>query len=53
MYIDFAQPIKLPPYWLHHPEVVIAHANTEYRQEAILSVPHACPLSMKLDKEDW
>ena len=53
MYIDFAQPIQLPPYWLHHPEVVVAHAKTEYRQDAVLSVPHACPLSIKLDSEQY
>lgn len=66
MFIDFAQPISLPPYWLNHPEVVRALGKGEFTTGSVtvgdkkstigeaLSVPHSCPLDMKWESEgDW
>ena len=49
MYIDFAQPISLPPYWLNHPEVVRSLEDNQDQAEpqALLGVPHACPLYVR------
>lgn len=55
MYINFAQPFELPPYWLNHPEVVqsIDNDNQPSAAEAI-SVPHACPLKIKwASEQSW
>lgn len=51
MYIDFAQPFALPPYWLTHPDVVKSYDKDLPTQEEALSVPHACPLKIKLVTE--
>lgn len=51
MFINFAQPFCLPPYWLNHPEVV-RHIDSEgMYSSAVLGVPHACPLKMKWGTE--
>lgn len=55
MFINFAQPFCLPPYWLNHPEVV-RRIDSEgmYSASAVLGVPHACPLKMKWENEfEW
>ena len=51
MFIDFAQPISLPPYWLNHPEVVRRYEDNMFEQATALAVPHACPLKMKWASE--
>lgn len=66
MYIDFAQPFELPPYWLNHPEVVkridsgsfndnpVEANGVVIEQKQLLSIPHACPLQIKWESEkDW
>lgn len=54
MFIDFAQPISLPPYWLNHPEVVRRYEYDMPKRAEVLSVPHACPVKMKWEsEEDW
>ena len=54
MFIDFAQPLSLPPYWLNHPEVVRAMESEPSEPMALLGVPHACPLSIRANGEkDW
>lgn len=52
MFIDFAQPISLPPYWLNHPEVVrpVDRRQTD-EPAALLGIPHACPLSVRGEGE--
>lgn len=56
MFIDFAQPISLPPYWLNHPEVVRSMADNldQAEPQARLAMPSACPLLLRTDtKPDW
>lgn len=53
IYVDFAQPISLPPYWLNHPSVV-AQVSDNMTQDDVLSVPHACPIKIKWASEaEW
>ena len=53
MYIDFAQPFSLPPYWLNHPEVVktIDTNNLPQQAQDLLDIPHACPLMIRHQNE--
>lgn len=56
MFIDFAQPFALPPYWLNHPQVVRSMADNIDQSEPaeLLGVPHACPLSLRgASEKDW
>ncbi len=56
IFIPFAQPIELPPYWLNHPQVVQQYSpgNLLPEQASVLNVPHACPLSIKWsDEAEW
>lgn len=65
MYIDFAQPIALPPYWLNHPEVVkrvdansfhngsVVVNGENLEQKDLLSAPHSCPLEIGWDGNDF
>lgn len=55
MYINFAQPIYLPPYWLEHPDVVQAYNDYSQMSPAeALDIPHACPLMIKWKSEaNW
>ena len=56
MFIDFAQPISLPPYWLNHPEVVrrIEDNTGQAEPMASLGVPSVCPLLLRTDTmPDW
>lgn len=52
MFINFAQPFELPPYWLNHPEVIkdLDRDNLPSQAEA-LNIPHACPLKIKWNSE--
>lgn len=52
MFINFAQPFCLPPYWLNHPEVVQSiDGDALPSASAAMGVPHACPLKMKWETE--
>lgn len=59
MFIDFAQPISLPPYWLNHPQVVKSYEQMQDEAEdapvaEMLGVPHACPLLIRGEnEEEW
>ena len=56
MFIDFAQPISLPPYWLNHPEVVRSMADNldQAEPQSRLGVPCACPLLVRGQNEaNW
>ena len=56
MFIDFAQPISLPPYWLNHPEVVRSMADNldQAEPQARLGVPCACPLLIRgANEANW
>lgn len=56
MFIEFAKPIELPPYWLNHPEVVQSMELNQDQSEpqARLGVPHACPLYVcGANETDW
>ena len=59
MFINFAQPISLPPYWLNHPQVVQSYELMQEEAEdapvaEMLGVPHACPLRVRGEQEtEW
>lgn len=54
MFVNFAQPFELPPYWLNHPEVVKRLDEDTIITSHLFSVPHACPLQMKWESEaEW
>ncbi len=52
MFINFAQPFSLPPYWLDHPEVVKSIDDISQMETAdALNMPCACPLKIKWESE--
>lgn len=55
MFVNFAQPICLPPYWLNHPEVVRRYEENDLPDAAqLIGIEHACPLSLKRTGEpNW
>lgn len=64
IHVDFAQGFNLPPYWLNHPQVVkkfeevqsisARQIEQKYAGEALLGVPCAMPLRMKITYEsEW
>ena len=59
MFIDFAQPISLPPYWLNHPQVVeslnrIQDEAEDVPADELLGVPCSCPLLVRgMNETEW
>ncbi|MCM1035534.1 MAG: DUF6046 domain-containing protein [Paludibacter sp.] len=54
MFINIAQPISLPPYWLNHPGVVERYEEDAAQRPTmaeVLAAPHVCPLKIKWESE--